>query len=151
MGGDQEILAAVRLLHGDEGVALLQRQCPDANVLEILQGLHRQALHGAVPRHHGEEELALRAGTVVQHGLHPLAGLHLDEIHDIAAPGGLAGLGDLVALLAVDLAGVREEEEVIVGRGGEDVGDGVLLPGSDALLSHASLALGGILADGGAL
>ncbi len=38
-----------------------------------------------------------------------------------------------------------------MGGGGEHVHHGVLVPGGDALLAHAALALGRILADGGAL
>ena len=82
----------------------------------------------------------------MDHGLDPLALLHLEDIDDVGALGGLAGLGDLVTLLPVDLAGVGEEEDIVVGGGGEHFGHGVLLPGGDALLAHAALGLGGVLA-----
>src|SRR5699024_3782399 len=87
----------------------------------------------------------------VEHGLHPLALLHLQDVDDIGALGGLAGFGDLVALLAVDLAGVGEEEQVVVGGGGEHVHHIVLLPGGDAPAALAALALGGVFTDRGAL
>ena len=65
--------------------------------------------------------------------------------------GSLAALRDLVALLAVDLAGIGEEQEIVVGGGGEHIHHGILVTGGDTLLAHAALALGGVLADGGAL
>ena len=87
----------------------------------------------------------------MDHGLHPFALLHLQNIHDIGALGGLAALGDLVALLAVHLAGVREEKDVVVGGGGEHIHHIVLLTGGDTLAALSALTLGGIFADGGAL
>ena len=99
----------------------------------------------------GQKQVLVLKLPGVNHGLHPLALLHLKDVDNVGALGGLAALGDLVALLAVDLAGVGEEEEVVVGGGGEHVHHAVLLPGGDALLAHAALGLGRILADRGTL
>ena len=87
----------------------------------------------------------------MEHGLDLLPGLHLNDIDHVDALGGLAALGDLIALLPVDLAGVGEEEDVVMGGRGEHRHHLVLLPGGHPLLAHAALALGGVLADGGAL
>ncbi len=65
--------------------------------------------------------------------------------------GSLAAFGDLIALLAVHLAGVRKEEDIVVGRGGEHVDHRVLVAGGDALLAHAALTLSGVFADRRAL
>ena len=87
----------------------------------------------------------------MDHRLHALARLHLDDVDDVCALGSLAALGDLIALLAVHLAGVREEEDIVVGRGGEHVDHRVLVAGGDALLAHAALTLRGVLARARAL
>ena len=87
----------------------------------------------------------------MDHGLYPLVGLDLQNVHQRGALGGLAGFGDLIALLPVDLAGIGEEQNEIMGGGGEHVADVVLVTGGDALLAHAALGLGGVLAGGGAL
>ena len=55
----------------------------------------------------------------MEHGLDPLPLLHLQDVDDVGASGGLAALRDLVALLAVDLAGIGKEQEIVVGGGGE--------------------------------
>ena len=88
---------------------------------------------------------------IVEHSLDPLSLLHLEDVDDVGPLGGFAGDGNLIALLPVDLSGVREEEDIVVGGGGEPVHHIVLLPGGDALLAHAALGLGGVLADGGSL
>src|SRR5699024_8408323 len=80
-----------------------------------------------------------------------LPALHRQDVDDVGASGCAAGLGDLIPLLPVDPAGVGEEEDIVVGGGGKDRCDIVLLPGGHALLPHAPLALGGILAGAGAL
>ena len=95
--------------------------------------------------------VGLLAGPVVDHGLYPLVGLDLEDIHQRGALGGLAGFGDLIALLAVDLAGIGKEHDEIMGGGGKHVADVVLVAGGDALLAHAALGLGRVFADRRAL
>ena len=87
----------------------------------------------------------------MDHRLHALAGLHLNDVDDVRALGGLAALGDLIALLAVYLAGIGEEEDIVVGRGGENVHHAVLFARGDALFAHAALTLRGVLARARAL
>ena len=77
--------------------------------------------------------------------------LHLENVDDVGALGGLAALGDLVALLPVHLAGVGEEEQVVVGGGGKHVHHAVLVPGGDTFAALAALGLGRVLAHRGTL
>ena len=80
----------------------------------------------------------------MEHGLYALARLHLNDVDDVHTLGGLAAFRDLIALLAVDLAGVGKEQNIVVGRRGEHVHHRVLLTGGDALLAHAALTLSGV-------
>lgn len=95
VGGDEDPVAAVGLQHVDEPVALVQGQGPDAVVAEVLQGRHLQALHGAVAGGHEQEQPVVAGFPEVQHGLDPLAGLHL-QIFTM-----------LVPLAALPLSGMR--------------------------------------------
>ena len=151
MRGDEDALAAVRLADRHQLVALVKAQGADAVAAQVLERFNGQALDRAVACDHGEVELFVALFAEVEHGLHALSGLDLDDVDDVRALSGLTALGDLIALLAVDLAGVGEEEDIVVRGGGEHVHDGVLLAGGDALLAHAALALRGILAHAGAL
>ena len=108
-------------------------------------------MHRAVPGGHEQVQLLVGLLPEVEHGLYPLARLHLQDVDDIGTLGGLAALRDLIALLAVDLAGVSKEQDIVVGRRGEHVHYGVLLTGCDALFTHTALALGSVLADRRAL
>ena len=87
----------------------------------------------------------------MEHGLHLFPGLHLNDIDHVDTLGGLAALWNLIALLAVDLASVGEEENIVMGGGGEHGHHLVLLPGGHTLLAHAALALSGVFTDGSAL
>ena len=151
MGGDEDLLAAVGLPDRYQLVALVHGQRPDTVVAEVLQRLHRQTLHRTVPGHHHQIELLLAGLPVMEHGLHPLTLLDLQNVDEVGTLGGLARLGDLIALLPVDFTGIGKEQDMIVGRSGKHIHHRILFPGGDALLAHAALGLGGILADGGAL
>ena len=109
MGGNEDLLAAVGLPDRYQLVALVHGQRPDTVVAEVLQRLHRQTLHRTVPGHHHQIELLLAGLPVMEHGLHPLTLLDLQNVDEVGALGGLAGLGDLIALLPVDLAGIGKE------------------------------------------
>jgi hypothetical protein len=62
-----------------------------------------------------------------QHRHDLLAVLQLDHVDERLALGGARALGQLVDLLVVGPALGREQEQVIVGRGGEHVGDEVVV------------------------
>ena len=151
MGSDEDLLAAVSLPDRYQLVALVHSQRPDAVIAEVLQSLHRQTLHRTVPGHHHQIELVLAGLPVVKHGLHPLTLLDLQNVDEVCSLGGLAGFGDLITLLPVDLAGIGKEQDMIVGRSGKHIHHRILFPGGDALLAHAALGLSGILADGSPL
>ena len=87
----------------------------------------------------------------MKHGLHPLTLLDLQNVDEVGTLGSLAGFGNLIALLPVDLAGIGKEQDMIVGRSGKHIHHRILFPGGDALLAHAALGLSGILADGSPL
>src|SRR5699024_12147209 len=72
-------------------------------------------------------------------------------VADVGAPGGLTGGGDLVALLPIGPAGVGEEQDVVVGGGGEHGAHAVLLLGGHGLVALAAPALLAVLAGGGPL
>ena len=80
--------------------------------------------------------------------LHALPGLHGQNIHHGGPLGGLARLRNLVALLAVDLPGVGEEENKVVRGRREHVRYYVLLAGRDSAPPHAAARLPRVLADG---
>ena len=151
MGGDEDFLVSVGLPDLDELVVLLQRQSADSVVPEVLQRRNGQTLHRAVPGDHGEEPVLVGDVTGVDHGGHLLVAVHLKDVDDVAAPGGAARLRDLIALLAEHPALVGEEENMVVGGGGEHGVHVVLLPCGHGLLAHAALALRRVLAGAGAL
>ena len=151
MGGDEHPVVPPGLRHGDQLVALVQRQSADTVVPQVLQRADLQPLHRAVPGGHKQIQLLIRRLPEVEHGLHPLARLHLQNVDDVHALGGLAALRDLIPFLAVDLARVGKEQDIVMGGRGEHIHHRVLLPGGDALLAHAALALGGVFADRRAL
>ena len=67
-----------------------------------------------------------------------LAGLERQDVHDICTLGGPACLGNLIALLTVDLAEACEEEDIIVRGCGEDALGEVLF--LERLPGHAAAA-----------
>ena len=71
-------------------------------------------------------------------GSHGLAGLEGQDIHDICTLGGSACLGNLIALLTVDLAEAREEEDIIMRGCREDALGEVLF--LERLAGHAAAA-----------
>ena len=148
---DEDLLRPVGLKDRDEPVALTKIDDAQAVVAKMLQRAHAEPLDRAALGGHEEIERLVVDRAGVDDGLDLFAGLDLQDIHEVRALGGLAGLGDVIALLAEDTAGVGEEEQIVVRRGREDIDDGVLLAGRDALLAHAAAALGVILAQRRAL
>ena len=150
VGGNEDLLLPVGLADLHQLVVLVHLDGPDAVVPDVFQGGEGDALHGTLPGDHDQVALLLHL-LHVEHDLYPLAALHLEDVDDVGALGRLARLGNLVALLLIHLALVGEEQDLVVGGGGKDALHHVLLPGGDALLAHAALGLGGVLAGGGAL
>ena len=91
----------------------------------------------------GEEEEAVRLVVArVDDRLDVLAGLQLQQVRHRRAAGGALLLRDLVRLEAVDAPEVREEQQVGVGGGGEDVADVVLVAQLGPGHAAAAAALG---------
>src|SRR5699024_11048205 len=128
MGGNEDVSRSVSLPHGDELVPSLQGDDPQAVVAQVAQGVHGNALDGTVPGHH--HQVAVLGGEVpgVNHLGDPLVPVHLEDVDNVGAPGGAARLGNLIALLAEHPALVGEEENPVVGGGGEHGVHVVLLP-----------------------
>ena len=55
------------------------------------------------------------------------SGLQFEQVGDAAALGGAAHVGNFVDALDIDAAGVREEHQVIVRAGGEQMLDEIVL------------------------
>src|SRR5438093_899562 len=112
---DQDVVAVVHLEHGDDGaVAAAGLDVDDALAGPPLQPVlvEGRPLAEIAHRHARRDHLAFAEREEVHHGL---------------ALGLAPALGNLVDLQPVDLAAVREEEEVRVCRGDEEVLDDVLL------------------------
>ena len=86
-----------------------------------------------------------------QHGRHALALLERQDIDDVRAARRAPGLRNEVALLAVDAARVREEQNIVVRRGDEEVLDVILLLQALAGDAAAAAPLRAVGIDGQAL
>ena len=122
-------------------------QAAPADVAELGEG---DALDRPLPG--GEEEVFLPIHLAQgEHGRDALAGLHLQEVDHIGPLGRAAGLGNAVALEPVDFPQAGEKQNGIVGGGGEEGFDKILLPQRLAGHAPAAPALGAVGIDGQAL
>ena len=94
----------------------------DAGLAGGIEGVEPDALDGAAARDH-HKVLMVREFARQQHGRHALALLERQDIDDVRAARRAPGLRDEVALLAVDAARVREEQDIVVRRGDEEILD----------------------------
>ena len=95
----------------------------------------------------GEEQVLVRLVVAgVDDRLDVLVGLERQQVHDGRAPRRALLHRDLVRLEPVHPPEVREEQQVGVGRGGEDVGDVVLVAqlGAGDAATAAALAAEGV-------
>ena len=146
-GREEHLALAVGLPHGHDLVPLVQRDRADPASLGPRVGDQLGLLHPALAGR--EEDVA--AGREVPHrqgGRHALALGEVQQVHEGLAARVPLGLGDLVHLEPVDLAVVREEQEVGVGRGDVDAVDDVLLLGLHAGDALAAPALAPVGLDG---
>src|SRR5699024_3114757 len=150
VGGDEDGLIAVGLPHADELVPLLQGDAADARLAGGVDGGELDALDGAAAGDHHQVAI-LGEVPQVDHGGDLLVGLDGQDVHQVGALGGAAGLGDLVALLPVNPALVGEEEDEVMGGGGEHRVHVVLLFGCHGGDALAAPALGLVGGGGGAL
>ena len=133
-GRKENVIFAVRLHDGNELVAIVQRQGADTGFSRGIEAREKNPLDGALFR--DEHEVIFVKFVDGDTGSHGLAGLERQDIHNIRALCGSACLGNLIALLAVDLAEAREEEDIIVRRCGEDALGEVLF--LERLAGHAA-------------
>ena len=153
VGGDDDILVAGGGNDGNQLVPFLQGQGPDAVGADVLQCRLLHPLDGALAG--DEDQIAVLLHTPApDHGadlLGAVAGFNLDEVDDIGAPGVSARLGDGIALLDEHPALAGEEEDIVMGGGGEHGLHIVLLLGGHGPDALAATALRAVLADGQAL
>ena len=135
-GRKENVIFAVRLHDGNELVAVVQRQGADTGFSRGIEAREKNALDGALLR--DEHEIIVVKFVDGDTGSHGLAGLEGQDVHDICTLGGPACLGNLIALLTVDLAEAREEENIIVRGCGEDALGEVLF--LERLPGHAAAA-----------
>ena len=131
-------------------VPLLQAQGPDTALPGGVDALEGDALHGAHPGGHHQVLVRLLQAPDVEHGGDALPVLQGEHIDDGGTLGGAAGLGDPIALEPVHLADVGEEQNEIVGGGGEEALHIVLLLQGLGVDPLAAPALGPVGADRGA-
>ena len=127
MSSDNYILPAVRLENSNEFIILAEVDGAYAGLADILQLTEHETLHCAVFRHHVQEHI-IAEFPHMYHRRDPLARLDRQDIYDIRALRDAARLGNEVALLSVHLTGVREEQDIVMGGGGEQHLHEVLLP-----------------------
>ena len=114
----EDVVASAGLDHTDEFVAVAKVDRDEAVATARVVGIEGGLLDGAIPR--GEEQEAL-AGEVtgVDDRLDLLVGLQRQQVDDRHALGRALAFGNLERPQTVDLAAVREEQQVSV-RCGED-------------------------------
>ena len=135
-GGKEDVIFTVRLHDGDKFVAIVECQRADTGFSRGIEAREKNPLDGALLR--DEHEIIVVKFVDGDTGSHGLAGLEGQDIHNIRALGGSACFGNLIALLTVDLAEAREEEDIIVRGCGEDaLGEVLFLEG---LAGHAAAA-----------
>jgi len=142
---DDDVVLAVRHLDVDELVAVLQPDRADARGPDVAELIDGGPLDVPVAGDH-RQELVVVEVVGVHHRLDLLAVTEVEEV-DRRLPAGRSGhLRDLVRLQLVDLAAVGEDEQVVVGVGGEHGRDavGLLQPGTDDPLPAAVLRPEGV-------
>ena len=97
-------------------IVLLQCQRPNAALAVGLQGDEGQPLDHALPGGH-EQILILMEFSCHHHSGDGFARIQGQHIDNGRASGSAACLGNLIALAQMDLAPVREEQDMVMGRG----------------------------------
>lgn len=128
LGGQDGLVLGIGEGDPHQAVPLLEPYGDEARLAQVLVLLEGGALDEAPLG--GEDQVAfLVQAPHGEEGRHLLVLGEGEEAFHVDAPGLAAHLGKLVDLEAVDAAPVREEEEVVVGVGHEDVGGLVFLLG----------------------
>src|SRR5256712_7127189 len=126
LGRDHDLAPAVGPPGGHDPVVVVQADALDPAGPRVRIGLELGFFHLALLG--GEQDVAAGGEIAHRHARRDhLAFAEREEVHHGLALGLAPALGNLVDLQPVDLAAVREEEEVRVCRGDEEVLDDVLL------------------------
>src|SRR3954447_24112191 len=147
LGAEDDVVLAAGDVDADQLVAVLEADRDDAGVADVAVGAERGLLHDALVRREHQEVLFLAEVLDREHVRDLLAGLELQELGDRPAHAGAASLRDLVDPPRVNAALVREEQEVVVGVGDEQVLDEVAFAGFRPLNPAAAAALAAVGAD----
>src|SRR6185436_9957430 len=137
---DEHLAGAVGLLHGNHRVALLDAHRDDAAGARVAEAGQRGLLDHAAQRPHDDELVFLELFDR-QRRRDLLAFLHRHQVGDRLALAVGADVRDLVDLQPVGAAAVRENHDVGVRRGDEQVADEVLGAGAHADAPLAAAAL----------
>ncbi len=124
-------------------IPLVEGQCPDAALAVGLQGNEGDPLHGAQAGDH-HQVLVIVKLSGGDHGGDAFSRIQRQHVDNGSAPGGTAGLGNLVALAVVHPALVGEEQHMIVGGGNDHGLDKVLLLEVLGVDASAAPALGAV-------
>ena len=115
VGGDNNFIVALRQVAPNQAVALIQGNGNQARLADVAEVGQRCALDKTLLRDHRRVGVVLvHVGLLLQHQRDLLALLQLQQVHDMAALGGAAALGYLVALQAVDTALIRQEQHIVM-------------------------------------
>ena len=113
--GDNNFIVALRQVAPNQAVALIQGNGNQARLADVAEVGQRRALDKTLLRDHRRVGVILvHVGLLLQHQCDLLALLQLQQVHDMAALGGAAALGYLVALQAVDTALIRQEQHIVM-------------------------------------
>ena len=138
---DQEdILLVVRVLDLDQLVVFPQIDGQKAGLLHIGVFLDRGLFHQSVPGGH-EEIFAFAVVPDGNDGCDLFSRLQGQKIDDRRAPGGPAGLRNLVSLQAVHLSGIRKEQKIMMRRSHHQILDVVVADGLHSLDALAAPVL----------
>ena len=139
--GEENHLLAVGEFRADQFVIGVEADGDDARWARIRKFGELGLFHRAIFR--GEENVAARFFEIARgnDGRERLAFLEADEIADRLAARGCGGFGNFVHLQPVDAALRREQQNVAVRRGGEEMLDEIVFArfGADAALAAARL------------
>src|SRR5215831_19150815 len=150
LGRDHHLALAVRAPGGHHPIVVVEADGLDAAGARVRVRLELGLLHRALL---GREEDVAAGGEIAhRHARRDLLAVaEGQEVHHRLALGLAPALGDLVHLEPVDLAAIREEEQVRMGGGDEEIGDDVLFLRLHAGHALAAAALAPIGLDVGAL
>ena len=99
----------------DKGIVLVQRNGVQAALADVAELGKRRALDQALPRYHRDVAgILVHVGGLAHHDGNFLALLQLQQVGNVAALGGAAAFGYLVAFQAVHTALVRHEQHVVM-------------------------------------